>query len=78
MTEKCREVQICRDPYHEQVTPENTPERIAETKRLMERGLLIVYGTDTRSYNRSPVQDSTTPSHSHDPHLYSVASSTIF
>lgn len=31
------EVQPCRDPFHLTVTPENTPERIAETQALAEK-----------------------------------------
>lgn len=31
------EVQPCRDPFHLTVTPENTPERIAETQATLKR-----------------------------------------
>ena len=31
------EVQPCTDPFHRQITPENTPERIAETDNLLAR-----------------------------------------
>lgn len=31
------EVQPCRDPFHLTVTPENTPERIAETQAQIDR-----------------------------------------
>lgn len=31
------EVQPCRDEFHLRVTPQNTPERIAEVQALMDR-----------------------------------------
>lgn len=31
------EVQPCRDDFHRRVTPQNTPERIADVERLLER-----------------------------------------